>query len=233
MPLFSMFKTLVYVHISKLCIIFYIDADMECQIKGVDMVFVMDESGSVGSGDFEKMKDLAIDITDSFIIGPDRTRVAWISFGTTAEVVFDLNAHSTKEDLHAAIRGVEYGDDGKTAIGTGLEALRTQGFESGRNSFDTPEVAIVVTDGQTNFGIDTSTAADNLHRERNVNVFAVGVGSGVNTTELEIIASAGIENTQDHTQNISGFIESQLDNLQRLIRARTCFGKFGIFICIL
>ena len=211
---------------------FYIDADMECKIKGVDMVFVMDQSGSVQLGNFEKMKDFAIDITDSFMIGPNRTRVAWISFGTTAEVVFDLNAHSTKKDLHAAIRGVVYGG-GYTAIGRGLEALRLQGFEGGRNSFDTPEVAIVVTDGQTNTGINTSTAADNLRRERNVNVFAVGVGSGVNTTELQIIASAGIENTQDHTQNISGFIESELDNLQRLIRARTCFGKFGIFICIL
>ena len=191
------------------------------------MVFVMDESGSVGASNFEKMKRLAIDITDSFEIGPDRTRVAWISFATSARVVFNLNAYSTKDTLHDAIRGIIYGN-GNTAIGRGLETLRTEGFVGGRNSFDTPEVAIVVTDGQTNAGINTSTAAGNLREERNVNVFAVGVGTGVNTAELAIIASAGIENTQDHTQHIDGFINNQLNTLQQLIRARTCFGKSHI-----
>jgi uncharacterized protein YegL len=194
----------------------------QCNIKGVDMVFVMDESGSIGASNFEKMKQLAIDITDSFEIGPDRTRVAWISFASSARVVFHLNDYSTKETLQNEIRGIVYRSGG-TAIGEGLETLRTEGFIGGRDNFDTPEVAIVVTDGLSNAGIDTSIAAANLHRERNVNLFAVGVGAGVNTTELAIIASAGIENTQDHTQHIDGFIDKQLNTLQQLIRARTCF----------
>ncbi|CAI8020539.1 von Willebrand factor A domain-containing protein 2 [Geodia barretti] len=198
------------------------DADNECRIKGVDMVFVMDESGSVGASNFEKMKQLAIDITESFEIGPDRTQVAWISFASYARVVFNLTDYSTKDTLHDAIRGITYGGGG-TAIGRALETLRTEGFVGGRNNFDTPEVAIVVTYGQTNAGIDTSTAADNLRRDRNVNVFAVGVGTGVDTAELAIIASAGIESTQDRTQLIDGFIDNQLNILQQLIRARTCF----------
>ena len=188
------------------------------------MVFVMDDSGSIEEEDFEKMKELAIDITNSFEIGPDRTRVAWISFSTTAILIFGLNQYSTKETLHTAIRGIVHRGD-YTAIGEGLEVLRTQGFNGGRNSFDIPEVAIVVTDGVTNRGIDTDTAATRLRNERNVNVFAVGVGGGVNEEELALIASAGIENTQDHTQHIDGFIDNQLNTLQELIRARTCFGK--------
>ena len=188
------------------------------------MVFVMDESGSVNSSNFEKMKQLAIDITDSFEIKPDRTQVAWISFATSARVVFSLTDYSTKDTLHNAIRGIIYGN-GNTAIGRALETLRTEGFVGGRSSFDIPEVAIVVTDGRTSGGIDTGTAADNLREERNVNVFAVGVGTGVNTAELARIATAGIENTQDHTQHIDGFIDNQLNTLQQLIRARTCFGK--------
>ena len=188
------------------------------------MVFVMDESGSVTPRNFEKLKQLAIDITDSFEIGPDRTRVAWISFATFARVVFNLTAYSTKETLHNAIRGIAYGGGG-TAIGRALETLRTEGFIGGRDSFDMPEVAIVVTDGQRNTGIDTSTAADNLRRERNVNVLAVGVGGAVEADELAIIASAGIYNTQNNTLLIDGFIDSQLNTLQQLIRARTCFGK--------
>ena len=196
------------------------------------MVFVMDESGSVGASNFEKMKQLAIDITESFEIGPDRTQVAWISFASYARVVFNLTDYSTKDTLHDAIRGITYGGGG-TAIGRALETLRTEGFVGGRNNFDTPEVAIVVTYGQTNAGIDTSTAADNLRRDRNVNVFAVGVGTGVDTAELAIIASAGIESTQDRTQLIDGFIDNQLNTLQQLIRARTCFGKSYIRFLLL
>ena len=188
------------------------------------MVFVMDESGSISAAHFELMKQLAIDITESFGIGLDRTRVAWISFSDFARVVFSLGQYSDKASLHQAIRSVAY-RGGFTAIGEALETLRTQGFIGGRNTFDIPEVAIVVTDGITNRGIATSIAAERLHNERNVNVFVVGVGTGVNDAELEIAASAGIESTEEHIYHIDGFIDDQLNTLQETIKARTCFGE--------
>lgn len=200
------------------------DADQECQIKGADIVFVMDVSGSIGESHFKRMKNLAIDVINSFEIGLDRTRVGWISFNENAWVSFHLNVYSNKASLMSAIHGIPY-EKGYTAIGRGLETLRTQGFNGGRNSFDIPEVAIVVTDGQTNTGIPTSTAAERLRRDmdRNVNVFAVGVGPGVNNAELAAVASAGIEDVQSHMHHIDNF--NQLSTIQRLIRARTCFGK--------
>ena len=189
------------------------------------MVFVMDESGSILSANFELMKQLAIDITQSFEIGPDRTRVAWISFSNTARVVFHLNQYSDKDSLHEAIRSVVYLTGG-TRIDIGIETLRTQGFIGGRNTFDIPEVAIVVTDGLSKVGSNTSLAAQSLHDERNVNVFVVGVGNGVDTVELEIVASAGIETTENHIYHINSFGQDELRSLQRTIRARTCFGEF-------
>ena len=189
------------------------------------MVFVMDDSGSIGNYSFEKMKRLAIDITQSFEIGLDRTRVAWISFSYSARVVFHLDQYSDKALLHEAIDNVTYRHGGNTAIGEALETLRTQGFIGGRNLFDIPEVAILVTDGRTNSGINSSIAAERLRTDRNVNVFAVGVGN-VNIAELEIVASAGIGSTEDHIYHIYGFIDDQLNTVQELIKARTCFGEF-------
>ena len=172
------------------------------------------------------MKNLAIDVISSFEIGLDRTRVGWISFNENAWVSFHLNVYSNKASLIRAIHRIPY-EKGWTAIGRGLETLRTQGFNGGRNSFDIPEVAIVVTDGHTNRGLEipTATAAERLRRDmdRNVNVFAVGVGQEVNTTELAAVASAGIEDVQSHMHHIDNF--DQLRTIQRLIRARTCFGK--------
>ena len=197
------------------------------------MVFVMDESGSIQEINFELMKQLAIDITESFEIGLNRTRVAWISFSNTARVVFHLDQYSDKASLHRAISSIAYGRGG-TGIGEGIETLRTQGFIGGRNTFDIPEVAIVVTDGNTNTGLNTLLAAERLHDERNVNVFVVGVGFGVNDAELERVASAGIETTENHIHHINTFGQDELRSLQRTIRARTCFGEFYITInCVL
>ena len=188
------------------------------------MIFVMDESGSIGSSDFERMKELAISITREFAIGPDRTQVGWINFNQAARVVFNLNAFQDKTSLHEGIRAVTY-LRGSTDIGAGLYALDNQLSVFGRNVFDIPEVAIVVTDGKSNEGA-TQTAATQLSNNRNVDVFVVGVGNGINRAELNIVAGAGI--ASDISRNIfilNSFSHTELNRLQETLRARTCFGE--------
>ena len=198
------------------------------------MVFVMDQSGSIGERHFGRMKQLAINITASFTIAPDRTRVAWISFNSAGTMVFNLNQYTDRTSLHRAIRNVDYAGGG-TDIGEAVETLRLHGFTGGRNNFDVPEVAIVLTDGRTNDDtFSTALAADNLQRDRNVNVFVVGVGDNVNRDELMAVASAGIETTEDHIEHIDRFDEDELNTLQETIRARTCFGEYNtLFILVL
>ena len=198
----------------------------DCEIPGVDMIFVMDESGSIGSDNFELMKQLAIDITDGFEIGPSNTQVGWINFNDFARVIFNLNTYPTKALLHAAIRNVRYSSGG-TRIGAGLSALHYSGFVASagaRNSYAIPEVAIVVTDGRSN--IQAIEAAATLLREnRNINVFAIGVGSGISIPQLEAVALAGITNDASHVYTIGGFNEAEFSILQETIRARACFGE--------
>ena len=200
---------------------------LECAIKGVDMIFVMDESGSIGSSDFRLMKQLAINITREFAIGPDRTQVGWINFNQEARVVFNLSTYQDKSSLHEGIHAVAY-RSGQTNIGAGLLALHNQGFipsAGARNTFDIPEVAIVVTDGQSNIGV-TQNAATLLRNNRNVDVFVVGVGSGINMTQLNAVAGAGIASNISHNIFIlSSFAHTELNRLQETLRARTCFGE--------
>ena len=132
----------------------------DCEI-GVDMIFVMDESGSIDPYNFELMKNLTIDITNEFVIGPERTQVGWINFDCDATVIFNLSSYQTKSSLHSAIRAIPY-NGGGTDIGAGLLALHNHGFvpsAGARNSFDIPEVAIVVTDGQSPIGSIQEAAA--------------------------------------------------------------------------
>ena len=184
------------------------------------MVFVMDESGSVGSDNYEMMRQFAIDITDSFEIGPERTRVAWISFATGARVIFNLDSYTDKATLHTAIQDAPY-SRGSTNTGAGLSLLN--GIFSPRQTFDVPKVAIVVTDGQSNRG-DLNGAVAALRKD--INIFVIGVTDNINIDELELIASAGVTTDNfDHVYTITGFIEEELETLQKTIRARACFGK--------
>lgn len=194
------------------------------------MIFVMDESGSITSERFELMRQFAITLTNEFEIAPDRTRVGWINFDEQASVIFNLNTYQNKETLHIAIRAVPY-NGGGTNIGAGLQALHDYGFvesAGARNTFDIPEVAIVVTDGESSL-VDIEAAAELLRNNRNINVFAVGVGDGVSIPQLNAVVSAGIADklTQlSHVHHLDTFSEQGFDALQETIRARTCFGKF-------
>ena len=191
------------------------------------MIFVMDESGSIGSSNFELMKELAINITREFVIGPDRTQVGWINFNEAARVVFNLNTYQNKTSLHEGIHAVEYGNGG-TDIGAALLALHDQGFNrsaGARNMFDIPEIAIVVTDGQSPIE-HIKEAAKMLNDNRSVDVFVVGVGSGIRREQLEAVAEAGIASNISHNVFIqSSFGHTEFNRLQETLRARTCFGE--------
>lgn len=80
----------------------------ECKIKGMDLIFVMDESSSIGKNNFDKMKQFAINITDRFMISPNGTQVGWINFDHESRVIFNLSTYENKSSLHGAIREIDY-----------------------------------------------------------------------------------------------------------------------------
>ena len=187
------------------------------------MVFVMDVSGSVTAPNFELMKQLAINITDEFEIGPDRTRVGWINFHTRAWVVFDLNAHTDKISLHQAIRNIAY-TGGFTDIGAALLELYNNGFTSARSDLDIPHVAIVVTDGRSTQG-SIEDAARLIREQRRVDVYAVGIRGFVYEQLLEIAKAGTAENSTRNVFTLPDFDVDGLNQLQAALKARACLSK--------
>ena len=190
------------------------------------MIFVMDVSGSIGSHNYELMKEFSISVTDAFAIGPEQTKVGWINYNEAAWVVFDLNAYPDKTSLHQAIRNIEYTGGGRN-IGTGLLELYNNGFTSAagaRTSLDVPWIAIVVTGGQSSIG-PIQTAARLIHQQRKTDVYAIGIG-GYNYIQLLEIAKAGVSSEPE--RNVFTLPTFETDGLQQLkeaIRARYCFSK--------
>ena len=160
------------------------------QQGGVDLVFVLDESGSIGSSGFELLRQFTIEISRSLDIDLQRSLVGVILFGNDATVEFGVTQNTNEASLLSAINNLQYGG-GSTNTAAALDLLRTAGQPGGelnlRSGFT--HIAIVVTDGASNDETATLTAASAL-RQSNVydQVYAVGV-SGADDTELNAIAS--------------------------------------------
>lgn len=71
------------------------------------MVFVMDESGSIGSSNFKVEKQFVENLIEYFPIFPAKTRVAIVTFATLVKLQFNFNKYINKECLRKGIRGIK------------------------------------------------------------------------------------------------------------------------------
>lgn len=192
-------------------------------MSGIDIYFVLDESGSVGSSNYQLMKQFVYNTVNEFDIGSDETQVGVISYSSSATAQFYLNTYHDKSALLTAINNLPY-NGGFTNTAAALNLLRQSGFTSangGRPQTQAiPRVAVVITDGRSNSYSATVLAAESAHDE-DITLFAVGIGSNVNSNELTAIAS-----DSSYVSTISGFDTSQFDAIQTTITNEACTSEY-------
>ena len=195
-------------------------------MRGLDLVFVLDSSGSVGSGNFALVRNFVADVIDTFEIGPDETQVGVITFSGIARTIFQLNAHSTTSTLLQAIQDIPFMDDPGPSTNTAdaLNVLGADAFtsESGARNpgLAIPRVAIVVTDGQSNINSSQTIPNAEAVHTAGVVVFAIGVGNSVDLGELN-----GIASDQSFVSLLMEFDTQELLGLQRLLSFEACLGE--------
>ena len=194
----------------------------ECSVNGIDIYFVLDESGSVGSFNYQLMKQFVYDTVNEFDIGPDDTQVGVISYSSSARVQFYLNNYHDKATLLAAINALPFYGGG-TNTAAAIDLLYTDGFTSTNGarsqSQAIPRVAVVITASQSANHTATARSAENAQNE-GIILFSVGVGNNVNTNELEDIAS-----DPSYVSILTGFDTSQFNALQTTIVNEACTSK--------
>ena len=173
-----------------------------CSVPCIDAVFALDISLSIENDttvdnetNFQLMKNF-IEGTFSFVdISPNCSRAALILFARNAFIQFDLNNHTTKEDLENALDEIQLSDFNNNRIRRGtntpavLDLLRVAAQNGSLGlSDDKVHIAMVITDGRPNLRhIDRSineTEADrrtkhagNLLRQAGIfdQIYAVGI----------------------------------------------------------
>ena len=183
------------------------------------MVFVIDESGSIGASRFQLIREFVRDISTELISRSPRSAVGVILYDDIARIQFNLRAHTSLFSLLSAINRLPY-NGGLTDTAEALQLL----LSSARNGAlglrsSSSNVAIVITDGFSNNRRATSSAASALHASNIFDIYTVGVG-GADLTELRTIASS-----PEFVFFTSSFTSFSLQQLQQRIIAELCTCK--------
>ncbi|AWO97474.1 putative sushi von Willebrand factor type A EGF and pentraxin domain-containing protein 1 [Scophthalmus maximus] len=155
----------------------------------LDLVFLVDESSSVGANNFLSELRFIRKMLSDFPVAPENTRVALVTFSSKTHVVTRVDHISApKSDQHKCslfnkeIPAINYRGGGtytKGAFQRAAQILR----QSRANS---SKVIFLITDGYSNGGDPRPVAA--ALRERGVEIFTLGIWQG-NIRELHDMAS--------------------------------------------
>ena len=182
----------------------------------------MDQSGSVGYDNYELATKFTLQLVDYFTIGPTKTRVGFVAFSTSSHLEFDLNEHSTKEDVLEDIRGIYY-RRGWTATALGLNTtayiLNPENNHGARDASEgVPKIAVLITDGKSNRG-SLTYAVPNLKRT-GAQIYCIGIANP-DVDELRLISSDPDREyvfLLDTFDDAAGFVN--------FLSAQTCQSKF-------
>ena len=182
-------------------------------------MFILDASGSVGTTNFITMKNFMKNFISNFSIGNDRTRVGVISFSSSASIILSLGSVNNINELNTFIDNIVY-TGGNTATNLALDLLSTA-FNTARTNQGIPRVAIVFTDGQSNEPILTAQSAQLVH-SAGITVYSFGIGDGVNTNELNTIATSS-----SNVLLINSFSENDFATMLLPLRTKVCSSKLN------
>ncbi|KAK3609157.1 hypothetical protein CHS0354_002136 [Potamilus streckersoni] len=172
-----------------------------------DILFILDASGSVGTANFHQMLNFVVSVINALNIGILESHVAMITFSSQNHLEWNLNTYGDKQALVNASLRIRY-VAGTTQTSQALQYARTNVFTPGagdRQGF--PNVAIILTDGQSANPSQTATAAAALQLV--AKVIAIGIGTSVDTNELHVIA------TDPDQQNV--FLLRDFHELQNVV----------------
>jgi collagen type VI alpha len=178
-----------------------------------DIVFVLDESGSIWGPHFTKQLEFVEHVVDTFDVRPGKTHIGVLTFGTEVRIIFNVGEIRGESELKAAIKGIKQ-MRGETHTHEALRRTRVEMFSGAHTRPNVPHIVIVITDGESNFPDRTAVEAGLAHGE-GLQIFAIGVGQQVNREELEAIASE-----PDMVFQVDDY--SVLDGLRQRLAWRAC-----------
>ena len=169
-----------------------------CQ-RQADIVIVLDASSSIGSENWLLMLNFVTNLIQKLTVSEQGIHVGVVTFADNCRVEFLLDEFYTKSVLLSKIKQISY-SGGNTNTSCGIMKMRTDVFDITGSGLRgdraiVPNLAIVITDGGSNFNSGKTIPFANDAKDADIQMLAIGISNSVNETELRGISSDGILNS--------------------------------------
>ncbi|XP_039661145.1 collagen alpha-6(VI) chain-like [Perca fluviatilis] len=191
------------------------DITEDCKGANIaDIVFIVDESGSIGEENFKLVRTFLHSIVSSLDVRPNKVRVGIVTYNEESSPQVYLDTFNNRKEILQFINILPYRGGG-TNTGAALTFTLNNTFieeKGSRKSKGVQQVAVVITDGKSQDSVHE--AAIRLRRA-DVTVYSVGI-KDANMKELRDMASHPIDR---HVFNVNSFTElkSLKHSLQKVI----------------
>nr|XP_013015430.1 collagen alpha-5(VI) chain [Cavia porcellus] len=195
-------------------LIFSVCALHDCKrIEQLDIVFVLDHSGSIDRGQQESMINLTVHLVKKADVGRNRVQFGALKYSDDPEILFYLNTYSTRPEITENLRRRrDTGGNTYTAKALRHSSILFREEHGSRIKQNVKQILIIITDGVSHDHNELSSTALKL-REEGITILAVGVGQA-NQEELEIMA--GDKNNTIHVDNFDKLKDIYLPLQERM-----------------
>ena len=187
------------------------------------VLFVLDTSGSIGPGNFEKILNVVSDIIPLFC---GNISFAIMTFGDIMKQEICFNCAINVYEIKDVIKRIRYRNGPHTRTGKAAQCacehmLKPRcGYNDLRNTKFTD--VIFITDGQSNGHINVRTATDCFNKIHNDNtgmdlyVFAIGIGNVVPDELNDIVGERGNEANKFYLASFKDFEDLRNNTLTKV-----------------
>ncbi|TEA41728.1 hypothetical protein DBR06_SOUSAS26310007, partial [Sousa chinensis] len=160
----------------------------QIHVSLLDVVFVIDSSGSIDHDEYNIMKDFMIGLVKKADVGKNHVRFGALKYADDPEVLFYLDNLGTKREVISVLQNDQpMGGNTYTAKALDFSDHMFTEARGSRLHKGVPQVLIVITDGESH-DADKLNATAKALRDKGILVLAVGI-AGANPVEL--LAMAG------------------------------------------
>ncbi|XP_075199632.1 uncharacterized protein LOC142302455 [Anomaloglossus baeobatrachus] len=193
-----------------------------CAKLKADIVFLVDESSSIGSGNFNKVKDFLYRIVSYFPkIGPQGTQIAVVRYSEEPRTEFHLGQHKERNSVLKAIRNMQY-LGGNTKTGRGIGHVLKEMFQVSKGMRpESPHLMLLVTDGRSQ---DNVIQPSRVAHVLGIRMIAVGVGAADMDELRSIMMNRNLEDIffvssfDDFPTIVQELIETVCSESEKLIK---------------
>ena len=160
-------------------------APEKCQAQ-LDLIFLLDASGSVGSDNYIKEKEFIKIVTSRYELGIT-SQAAVIAFSWKAYIAVPLGANNTALSFASAVDNIPY-DASSTRIDLALRLSYNEYFSS-EESNKTQKLVVLLTDGKQTNSSSYIPIEDTvkLLRSKAARIFAVTIGNFIDMSAMRTI----------------------------------------------